>query len=185
MDRPPFAIRDLEPGDEGAVEQAMNLLLTGFPAWMPTPAEAREQLRLALAPERVCLIAGAGDEVLGWVGGIPQYSHAWELHPLVVRPDVRGRGIGRALVAALEDRVRARGALTLYLGTDDDGPDPGTSAGGIDLFPDPLAHAARLAVIAHPVGFYRRVGFVVVGLIPDANGYGKPDVLMAKRVAPV
>ena len=27
-----------------------------------------------------------------------------------------------------------------------------------------------------------RLGFVVVGVVPDANGFGKPDILMAKRV---
>lgn len=118
------------------------------------------------------------------MGAIPAYDYAWELHPLVVREGTRGRGIGKALVAALEARVRERGALTLYLGTDDDGPTPGTSAGGIDLFPDPLAHGATLEVIDHPAAFYRRLGFVVVGLIPDANGPGKPDILMAKRVGP-
>ena len=39
-----------------------------------------------------------------------------------------------------------------------------------------------LRVIDHPAGFYQRMGFEVVGLIPDANGPGKPDILMAKRV---
>jgi len=28
------------------------------------------------------------------------------------------------------------------------------------------------------------VGFVVVGVYPDVNGFGKPDILMAKRVNP-
>jgi aminoglycoside 6'-N-acetyltransferase I len=86
-------------------------------------------------------------------------------------------------VAALEERVRAAGALTLYLGTDDDGPTPGTSAGGAELFPDVLSHAASLRVIDHPAGFYLGMGFEIVGLIPDANGPGKPDILMAKRVS--
>jgi aminoglycoside 6'-N-acetyltransferase I len=101
-----------------------------------------------------------------------------------VRDDVRGQGIGRALVTALEERVRQRGALTLYLGTDDAGPVPGTSAGGVDLFPGVASHAANLNVVNHAVAFYRRLGFEVVGLIPDANGPGKPDVLMAKRIRP-
>jgi hypothetical protein len=74
--------------------------------------------------------------------------------------------------------------MTVYLGSDDDGPTPGTSAGGVDLFPDVLSHAASLRVIDHPIGFYRREGFEVIGLIPDANGPGKPDVLMAKRIGP-
>jgi aminoglycoside 6'-N-acetyltransferase I len=128
-------------------------------------------------------VAQSGDRVLGWVGGIPAYDYAWELHPLVVAAAARGQGVGTALVQALEERVRERGALTLYLGTDDDHEIAGTSAGDIDLFPDPLQHAAELQVIDHPVAFYRRLGFVVVGLLPDANGPGKPDVFMAKRVA--
>jgi aminoglycoside 6'-N-acetyltransferase I len=101
----------------------------------------------------------------------------------VVKADARRKGVGRALVTALEERVRATGALTLHLGTDDDGPVPGTSAGGVELFPDVLSHAASLRVIDHPAGFYLRMGFEIVGLIPDADGPGKPDILMAKRVS--
>ena len=29
---------------------------------------------------------------------------------------------------------------------------------------------------------YQKCGFVIVGVVPDANGPGKPDILMAKRV---
>ncbi len=177
-----FVIDDLRPDDQLGTEQAASLLVEAFPHWLPTIDEAREEMAEALLPDRICLAARVGSDVLGWVGGIPEYSHAWELHPLVVRADVRGKGVGRALVAALEERVSALGALTLYLGTDDDRDVPGTTAGGIDLFPEPLVHAATLEAIDHPVSFYRRVGFKVVGLIPDANGPGKPDVLMAKRV---
>jgi hypothetical protein len=32
----------------------------------------------------------------------------------------------------------------------------------------------------HPFEFYRKVGFVIVGLLPDANGYGKPDIFARK-----
>ncbi len=179
-----FTIVDLDPSDAEAVAQAAALLLDAFPHWLPTLAEARQEVAEALQPDRILLTARAGDDLLGWVGAIPGYSHAWELHPLVVREDARRHGIGRALVAALEARLRAQGVLTLSLGTDDDRPVPGTSAGGVDLFPDPLAHAVALRVIDHAAGFYQRLGYTLVGLIPDANGPGKPDLLMAKRLAP-
>ena len=179
-----FHIVELQPDDSDAIEQIATMLLAAFTDWHETRDEAQEEVRESFTPEHISLVARSGDEVLGWVGAIPTYDYAWELHPLVVREGTRGMGVGKALVAALEERVRERGALTLYLGTDDDGPTPGTSAGGIDLFPDPLAHAANLEVIEHPAAFYRRLGFVVVGLIPDANGHGKPDILMAKRVGP-
>jgi aminoglycoside 6'-N-acetyltransferase I len=38
--------------------------------------------------------------------------------------------------------------------------------------------------VLNPLAFYQRVGFEIVGVIPDANGPGKPDILMAKRVSP-
>lgn len=172
----------LDPADETHVSQAARLIEDAFPDWFPSVAEYEAEVAEALAPDRICLAATHGADLLGWVGAIPEYSHAWELHPLVVQPDAHRLGIGRALVTALETRVLAKGALTLYLGTDDDGPTPRTTAGGIDLFPDPLAHAARFRPISHPAGFYARLGFVVIGLLPDANGPGKPDVFMAKRL---
>ena len=172
----------LRADDRDAVDQAAALLVEAFPHWLPTRELAQDEVMHALAADRICLAIRAEEEILGWVGAIPGYSHAWELHPLVVRADVRRTGVGRALVTALEERVRAAGALTLYLGTDDDGAVPGTSAGGVELFPDVLSHAVDLRVFDHPAGFYRRLGFEVAGLIPDANGRGKPDILMAKRL---
>jgi aminoglycoside 6'-N-acetyltransferase I len=180
--QPRFVIEALRADDVDAIDQAATLLVEAFPHWLPTLEVARDEVMQALEQDRICLVAQAHDQILGWIGGIPEYSHAWELHPLVVRADARRTGVGTSLVRALEERVREAGALTLYLGTDDDRPVPGTSAGGVELFPDVLSHAVNLRVIDHPAGFYMRLGFEVVGLIPDANGLGKPDILLAKRV---
>ncbi len=180
-------IVDLDPGDEAAIEQAARLLVEGFKvhwpdAW-PDMAAAREEVRAALVPDRISRVAVDGDErVLGWIGAIREYDgHAWELHPLVVHPEHQRQGIGRRLVADLERQVRARGAVTLYLGTDDE--DDMTSLSGVDLYPDVMAHIAAIENRrGHPYEFYQKLGFVIVGVIPDANGPGKPDILMAKRV---
>jgi aminoglycoside 6'-N-acetyltransferase I len=84
-------------------------------------------------------------------------------------------------VGALEDRVAAVGSSTIYLGTDDQ--DGSTTVSGIELYPDPLAHLSRIEG-DHPFGFYRRLGYALVGIIPDANGPGQPDILLAKRISP-
>jgi aminoglycoside 6'-N-acetyltransferase I len=181
--QPRFTIDVLRADDTDAIAQAAALLVEAFPHWLPTTELARDEVLQALEADRICLVARADDQILGWIGAIPEYSHAWELHPLVVRADERGTGVGASLVRALEERVREAGALTLYLGTDDDGPAPGTSAGGVSLFPDVLSHATRLRIFDHRTGFYLRMGFEVIGLIPDANGPGKPDILMAKRLS--
>jgi aminoglycoside 6'-N-acetyltransferase I len=34
----------------------------------------------------------------------------------------------------------------------------------------------------HPYEFYQRVGFTIAGVLPDANGPGKPDIFLAKRI---
>ncbi|MCA9876546.1 MAG: GNAT family N-acetyltransferase [Thermomicrobiales bacterium] len=180
----PYIIEDLQAGDDAAITQIAELLLRAFVGWHETAEEARQEVRASLAPDHLSLVARHGDQVLGWVGGIPAYDYAWELHPLAVHEDVRGLGVGTALVAALEERARAQGALTLYLGTDDDGDTPGTSLWGQDLYPHPLAHTAQIEVFDHPVSFYRRLGYTVIGVVPDANGPGKPDILMGKRLTP-
>lgn len=152
-------------------------------AW-PTLEAAGQEVAEALEPERLGFVALSEDrEVLGWIGGIPQYDgRVWELHPLAVRPDAQGRGIGRSLVVRLEDEVCRRGGLTMWLGTDDEA--GLTSLGGADLYPNVLEKLGSIRNLkAHPFAFYERLGYEVVGVVPDANGFGKPDILMAKRVA--
>ena len=91
--------------------------------------------------------------------------------------------LAELLVADLEERVRKRGGHTAMLGTDDERGE--TSLAGIELFPDPLEHLRKLENPGgHPYEFYQKVGYTVVGVIPDANGFGKPDIFMAKRIDP-
>lgn len=180
-------IVDLLSADEPLIHQAAELLVIGFrthwpDAW-PDMAAALDEVCEALAPDKICRAAVDDDgTVLGWIGGIPNYDgNVWELHPLVVRPDRQRQGIGRALMADLEAQVAGRGGLTLWLGTDDE--DNMTSLSGVDLYDDLLGHLAAIRDLkGHPFQFYRKCGFVIAGVVPDANGPGKPDILMAKRV---
>lgn len=181
-----MTIVDLCGGDERAVRQAAELLVRCFahvPSGWHTLEEGLEEVRESLGPDRVSRAAvDENGDMLGWIGAIPSYQgHVWELHPLVVRPDRHRQGIGRALVADLEHLARERGVDTIFIGTDDE--DGRTNLFGVDLYPDVLSWAARIEDVGeHPFAFYRKCGFVVVGIIPDANGFGKPDILMAKRV---
>ena len=182
-----FSISDLDPDDEEAIRQAARLLVEGFrddwpDAW-PEMDAALEEVRECLGEGRVCRVAvDEGGAVLGWIGAMPSYGeNVWELHPLVVRPDAQRRGIGRALVADLEERVGERGGYTLWLGTDDE--TNMTTLSGVDLYPDVLEHLGKMKNLrGHPYEFYQRLGFSIVGVMPDANGPGKPDIYMAKRL---
>ena len=58
-----------------------------------------------------------------------------------------------------------------------------TSLGGVDLYPNVLERATTIKNLhGHPFEFYQKQGYVIVGVLPDANGLGKPDITMAKRV---
>jgi aminoglycoside 6'-N-acetyltransferase I len=180
-------IRDLDPADGAAIELAAATMLAGFrehwPSAWPDLESARAEVLEALEPGKVCRAAydDAGD-LIGWVGGFHSYALVWELHPLVVRPDAQRRGAGRALVADFEAQVRRRGGLTITLGSDDE--DDMTSLSGVELYPDIWRHIASIRNLrGHPYEFYQKCGFTISGVVPDANGLGRPDILMAKRVA--
>ena len=169
-------------------EQAANLLVVGFrhqPDTWSDIDEAREEVQTFFdRPERRAWGFIEAGRLLGWVGAIEEYDgHVWELHPIVTSPSHRKFGFGRLLVDALESAARAAGVLTIQQGADDDF--DGTSLSGVDLYADlPGAIAGATAGKVHPLEFYRKLGFVITGVIPDANGPGKPDILMSKRVSP-
>ena len=177
-----LAIVDFAAVGKDRLADAARILREALPS--PTaykgPGEAEAEVANTISdPDRFGLAALEGDALIGWIGAVRGYSHSLELHPLVVDPAFQGQGVGRALVDALEARARSEAYLALWLGADDDF--EGASLFGVDLFPGVLAKAARLtASRRHPLGFYQRLGFEIVGLIPDANGAGKPDILLSK-----
>ncbi|TAK74808.1 MAG: GNAT family N-acetyltransferase [Dehalococcoidia bacterium] len=185
-------IDDLDAADDALVEQTARVLFEAFQAvtdWLTDIEAARAEVRESLEPGRLSLVArDEAGAVLGWIGGQHEYARVWELHPLAVSPPQQRRGVGQALVAALEARVAALGGLTLRLGTDDEAV-PGTGTGrtslfGVDLYEgEPLKHLLGIRNLrGHPYEFYLACGFAIVGVVPDANGRGEPDILMARRV---
>ena len=162
------------------LREALAALPSGYQA--PGEAEAEVELRRTEAAW-LGYAAVDGERLVGWIGALKTYDHGWEVHPLVVAPDRQRSGIGSALLATLEARARLDGVLTLFLGSDDDY--GGTSLFGRDLWPDVMDHAASIEATprGHALTFYRRRGYEVVGLLPDVNGAGRPDILLAKRIA--
>lgn len=180
-------IIDLQPDAEEAIAQTATLLIEGFrqhwkTAWTDLDS-ALTEVRESFGEDRINRIAvDQSGKVLGWIGGIEQYDgKVWELHPLVVDAAHQGQGIGRSLVTDLAERAKERGGLTLWVGTDDE--DDMTTLAGVNLYPNVLDHIARIQNLkGHPYEFYQKCGFVIMGVVPDANGLGKPDILMAKSL---
>jgi len=176
---------DLSAGGPGAVDEVAAFMPRCFARWgyLPSVAAARAEVLDSLGPARLSRVAvGEDGRVLGWYGGIREYDgRVWELHPMAVRPDHQRRGIGRMLMTDFEAQVRERGGSTAVLVTDD--VDGATTAHGLDLYPEIWRHIRDLKVLAdHPVAFYQRCGYAVYGLLPDASGWRKPGILMAKRL---
>lgn len=185
--RTPVEIRELRPEAEELFRQVAGMLTVAFrehsPTAWPTLEDAEREVRDSFGPDRLSRVAVDREgSALGWIAGQEQYNgHSWELHPLVVHPAHQRQGIGTALVKDFETLVRARGATTIWLGTDDEA--NLTSLGGGDLYPNVLERVSAIRNInRHPYEFYQKLGYVIVGAFPDANGPGKPDILMAKRI---
>jgi len=173
--------------NEHLVRQAAQLLVDAFhdhwpDAW-PTLEDGLKEIHEMLETERIC--RAAVDEqgnLLGMIGGIPDYDgKVWELHPLAIQPARQGQGLGRALIEDFEEQVRLQGGLTITLGTDDE--DGMTSLSNVDLYENLWEKIRDVRNYKnHPFEFYQKMGYIITGIVPDANGRGKPDILMAKRI---
>ena len=173
--------------NERLMRQAAQLLMDAFgghwpDAW-PTFEEGLKEVHEMLEAERICRAAvDENGDLRGLIGGIPGYDgHVWELHPLAVQPNLQGQGIGRALVKDFEEQVRLRGGLSITLGSDDE--DDMTSLSNVDLYENTCEKLQNIRNFkGHPFTFYQKMGYVITGVVPDANGRGKPDILMSKRI---
>jgi aminoglycoside 6'-N-acetyltransferase I len=169
-----------DKSNQNYISEAAKLLAMCFPHCYADCAD--QEMSEILGDERVSVMAIENGHLVGLVGAIPQYGKTgWELHPLAVGEKHQGRDIGTALMQTIEKVVAALGGIMIYLGTDDEFGK--TSLSGADLFEDTYAKIADIKNLnRHPYEFYQKAGYKIVGVIPDANGIGKPDILMAKRI---
>jgi len=176
-------IINMEQLNSDQLVQAAQILTDSIPEGWPTLRDALDEINRLLVPENTLLAAVENEVVVGWGGILPEYGgKVFELHPLAVRSDRRGQGIGSAIVAALEDEARRRGGLTIRVGADDERDGGETSLANADLYDDLPGKIRDFSPGTHQSGFYMKLGYKIIGVMPDANGPGKPDIFLGKRL---
>ncbi len=143
-------IRPATPADHAAILAIWNPVIRDttvtFSSEEKTPESLGEMIAERRAAGREFFIADeggiAGFATYAQFRGGNGYAHAME-HTVLLAPELVGRGVGRALMAHLEDHARAGGAHTLFAGVS------GENAPGI--------------------AFHERVGFRTVARIPEAG----------------
>ena len=179
-----MSILDLDPDDAALREQlaviAYEAGAINAPLWLPTLDDAREEVDDATATGQVArVLVDDGGVPIGWACCAHQYDSVWELHPMLIAPDHHRRGHGTALARDIEHQAAIRGASVLVLGTSD--ATHATSLSDTDLYADPIGALGSLTFKKdHPVRFWQKIGYSVVGVVPDAEGPGIPSISLAR-----
>lgn len=113
-----MTIRPATPADVAAILDFWNPVIgettITFSPTLHTPESLSALIAGRQADGRAFLVAEEGGTVLGFVTydqfrkGLG-YAHAME-HTIILAPAAKGRGLGRALIAAAEDHARGAGA---------------------------------------------------------------------------
>ena len=162
-----FLIRDFEPLDTHRVN---DIALAAFAQYRddyrewPALSQSIGQMS-ALAAHGELIVAAQGSDVLGavvYVGPLspksPHYDQSWPIiRMLVVAPEARGRGIGRALTGECLRRARRDGVPQIAL------------------------HASPIMAVA--LEMYLRMGFVHLRSVPKMHGV--PYAIYLKRLDPL
>ena len=167
------------------IEQISHMLFECFqefaPDWLPTLNDCREEILESLEPQRVSrVLVDEKQNVLGWVGAIP-HVNVWEIHPIAVSPTVQRKGYGELLVNDIAELAKSGGAVAIWAGTSDE--TNATSLSRADLYKDPFGALQNItAKPNHPIHFWQKAGFTLVGIMPDEEGFGKPGIHFARRI---
>ena len=114
-------VRAARPTDVEQMVRLLDLLFAMEADFRPDPARQRQGLALLLDDGRArVLVAERADGVVGMCTGqlvvsTAEGGPALLVEDVVVDPDHRGRGVGRALLAALADWASSRGVRRLQL----------------------------------------------------------------------
>lgn len=161
-----FTIRPATAADHPRILAIWNPIfretLVTFASVEKTPETLAEYIDGRRARGREFFVAAEGETVLGFASydqfrGGDGYVHAME-HTVILAEDARGRGIGRALMQAVEDHARDRGAHTMVAGIS--GSNPGA------------------------VPFHSAIGYALCGRMPQSGRkFGRwHDLILMQKV---
>ena len=173
-------------GSDKYQEDAAQILFSAFHgkgkgAW-ETIESARDEVNECIVDPFICIGMMVDGELVGWCGLRPMYDLTWELHPMVIDPSQQGRGFGALLLSRVEYIASNNGLIGIILGTDDES--SGTSISMTDLNESNIYQEMRdiKNIKHHPFEFYKKCGYLIVGIVPNANGRRKPDIWMWKNL---
>lgn len=158
-------IRPATPADIGKILQIWAPIirdtLVTFNTVVPTPEGLRATLEAKARDDHAFLVAEVDGKLAGFAtygqfrGGLG-YAHTME-HTIILAPKVRGAGLGRRLMAAIEDHAARRDAHSMFAGVSAANPDG--------------------------VGFHAALGYDTRAVLPEVgykNGQWLDLVLMQK-----
>ena len=146
-----MGLRPARDGDIPAILAFWNPLIRETTITFSSEEKTAPGLARMIAQRRAAgrefLVAEEAGAVLGLASydqfrGGNGYAHCME-HTVILSPAARGRGLGRALMAALEDHARGRGAHGMI--------------------------AAVSAENAAGLAFHRAIGYAQAGLLPQVG----------------
>lgn len=123
-------IRPAEPADIPAILALWNPFIRDTLVTFSSEQKTAESLTALIAARRLAgqeFFLAEAEQVLGFVTygqfrGGNGYAHAME-HTIILAPVASGKGVGRALMAHMENHARAGGAHTLFAGVSSGNPD--------------------------------------------------------------
>ena len=99
-------VRDYRAADEDACRALFEELVDVHRRLYPGA-----QIGAAFSPEGRLLVAEDEGEVVGFAGML-RHPHSVEIEPIVIKPGMRGAGVGRALVERVVEEARAQEGVT-------------------------------------------------------------------------
>ena len=178
-----YTVDPMGQEDASLLRGVADILVAALPAIYVGAVTSALADVVQFAPEDLSLVARDGDGApIGWLRAEHFAGQASAEIKLVAVHPARGRqGVGRTLVMAAEERMRAAGCVTMLTTVGDTR--GRTNLYGLDVTEDaPHLLASFRCHIDHPAGFFLRVGYRLVGILPDAYGPGKHDFTLARRI---
>lgn len=148
----------IRPWQSSEEIRACAEIMAGSEPWITFGRDFASSLATLKRKDREVFVALTGESVAGFIilipgGGLPGF-----IQSLAVREDLRGRGIGTALVKHAEERL-------------------------FEDFPNVFLLCTDMNVRA--LKLYERLGYSVVGELPDFVARGHTEILMRKTIGPL